>query len=100
MTRSSPPNGLRFFKAEGLLDEGARPAPARVAEEVDDVVDGGRGVAARGAVVERPVDEHRAADDGAARDVAPEAAVEAVVAVVAHREVVPLGDVEDLALRR
>src|SRR5947209_11875098 len=85
----------RFVKE--LFDERAGAAPARVAEEVRKIVEGDGGFAARRALVVRPVDEHRAPDDGLARDVAPEAAVLTVVAVVAHREVVAFGHVEDLA---
>src|SRR5205085_5825802 len=85
----------RFVKE--LFDERARASPTRVAEEVNEVVQGERRVAARRALVVRPVDEHRATDDEVARDEAPEAAVLAVVAVVAHDEVVVFGHVEGLA---
>src|ERR1043166_10179328 len=80
----------RFVKE--LFDERARAPPARVAEEVEEEAE--RALGARRTLVVRPVDEHRAPDDRLARDVAPEAAVEAVVAVVAHGEVVAFGDEE------
>src|SRR5687768_16207855 len=78
-------------------DERAGPAPARVVEEVGEEAESPP--AAGQALVERPVDEHRAAEDEVAGDVAPEAAVEAVVAAVAHHEVVAFGDVEGLAVQ-
>src|SRR5256885_496955 len=80
---------LRLIKI--LFDERAGAGPARVAEEVRKVVERDDGFAARRALVVRPVDEHRAPDDGLARDVAPVAAVLTVVAVVAHGEVVAFG---------
>src|ERR1043165_848061 len=90
--RSTRLDAPRLRDVAGLFDERAGAPPARVAEEVEEETE--RAVRVRRALVVRPVDEHRATDDGVARDVAPEATVEAVVAVVAHHEVVAFGDDE------
>src|SRR5215207_7243171 len=84
--------GALGVRGRVLFDERARAAPARVSEEVYE-----EAAVRRRALVVRPVDEHRAAYDQLARDEAPVAAVLAVVAVVAHGEVVPLRHVELLA---
>src|ERR1043165_9876453 len=90
--RSTRLDAPRLRDVEGLFDERASAPPTRVAEEVEEEAE--RAFRVRRALVVRPVDEHRATDDGVARDVAPEAALLAVVAVVAHHEVVAFGDDE------
>jgi len=87
------------------LDAVEGSGPAGFVEEVDELVDGGLGLIGQGFFfdagvgnINGPVDEERAADDVLSRDKAPEAAVHAVGAVVAHDEVVAGRDDEIFAL--
>src|SRR3989338_1289416 len=94
----------RIVIGRGSADEVEGPPPAGVGEEgagaSDQAADAGSRLAAGRlhpfgpASLEGPVDQEGAPDDVIARHQAPLAAVEAVVAVVAHDEVLPLGDGE------
>src|ERR1043165_1820475 len=90
--RSTRLDAPRLRGVEGLFDERAGAPPARVAEEVEEEAE--RAFRVRRALVVGPVDKHCATDDGVALDVAPEAAVLAVVAVLSRHEVVAFGDDE------
>src|SRR5919112_91127 len=96
------PRGRREKSSGGAYvsaQERAYAAPAGVVEEVGDEIERGGGVAVARVLVVRPDDEHRAADDEVARHGPPDAAVGAVVPVIAHHEVVAFGDFEGLADR-
>src|SRR5439155_12576583 len=62
-----------------LLNHGAGAAPARFGEKAE--------WPKLFRLIERPVNEHRAADDQIARHKSPDAPVGAVVAIVAHHEI-------------
>src|ERR1043165_5256498 len=96
MRRGAPRTRARGVCAPSAKER-AYAAPARVVEEVgEEVYRGGRVAVARVLVV-RPDDEHRAADDEVAPDRPPDAAVGAIVAVIAHHEVVAVGNLEGSA---
>jgi hypothetical protein len=72
-----------------LLDQRADAAPAGISNEVDSKIDWERCVAFRRTFVERKDNEHRTPDNQFSRDQSPCSAVQTVVSIVPHHEILP-----------